>query len=404
MRADLDVPLLADTKRKEQWVVRDDFRLSRALPTIRHLIKNRAKLIIIGHLGRPKKWDQAYSLKPVAEALAADLQYKFLEIGRQVKKLPHYPLAHLFFFSADWRGAAHRPEAEALLNELNPGDVAILENLRFYAGENENEKSFSDDLASLAEVYVNDAFSSCSGERASTVGVAALLPHYAGLELEQEVSVLGSILRRPRHPYVVLAGGIKLGEKLSALSGLLERSDYVLIGGGLSTLFFAALDYQIGTSAIDLTKIAPAREIWRNFRDKLLLPVDVVVARSPQAVKTVRVSAPEAVGPGEMILDIGPRTIQRYSEILKTARTLVWSGPMGMFEVRQFSHGTKALGRLFASRSRGSAFGVAGGGNTLDAVRMIKMAEYIDFLSTGGSALLQFLAGRKLSGIEALRQ
>ncbi|MBI4054490.1 MAG: phosphoglycerate kinase, partial [Candidatus Doudnabacteria bacterium] len=372
----------------------------RALPTIQLLARKQAKIVIIAHLGRPQAPDLKKSLLPVAVHLAEMLQYKFLELENDVVRLPHYAMPHVFFIPEDFR----TPRVKKLLSELNPRDVAVLENLRFYPEENQGEVKFARALANLADIYVNDAFASSYDKRASVYLLPRLLPHYAGLELEQEISVLSRILARPARPYVALVGGIKLSDKFSGLSGLLEKVDYACVGGGLASLFFLAQGYEVGKSALDSEGKSQAADLLRNYQDKIVLPVDLVVARSLQEPETLRVTLPEKVRRHEMILDIGPSTIKKFSTYLRKAKTIIWSGPLGMFEVREFSHGTKALGMLVAARSQGPAFGVAGGGNTLEAIKLIKMGSYFDFLSNGGSSMLQFLTGQKLPALKVLSE
>lgn len=398
VRADLDVPFKKDER--GQLRLADDFRIQRALPTIQYLIEKNAKVIVLAHLGRPKGHDPTKTLLPVAERLSGLLKYKFLEIGNQAQRLPHYPLPHLFFFHHD----IFHDKTAALLADLNPKDVAVLENLRFYSGEDELSEEFAKRLAALGEVFVNDAFASSHTERASVTLLPKFLPAYAGLELEKEVSALLPVVLKPDRPYVVVAGGIKLVNKMEGLEKILERADTALIGGGLASLFFSVLGYHIGKSVIDEKSREKTRELLRNFRNKIQLPVDVVVARSPEEPQTLRVVSPDKISPSEMILDIGPKTINKFSAVLKSAATIVWSGPMGLFEIREFSHGTRSLGRLIASRGKGLAYAIAGGGDTLEAVRMIQMGKYFDYLSTGGSAMLQFLAGKQLPGLEALKK
>lgn len=395
LRADFDVPLKKTAGGTE---VEDDFRLQEALPTIKHLIRNHSRIIIIAHLGRPKSPDDDHSLLPVAEHVGQLLKFKFVVIDERFHRLPRYTLPHLFFFKTDFR----KPNIKKLLADLNPKDVAVLENIRFYPEEDQNDELFGKELASLADLFVNDAFASSYDERASTTAAPKFLRGFAGLKLEQEIATLSKILTRPARPYLLMAGGIKLADKMEGLKGLARVCDQIIVGGGLGTLFLAALDYPIRASILDKQAVPAAKELLRNYKQKILLPKDVVVARSPEKPETLRVTTPEGILPAEMILDIGPQTINLFSEAVKSAKTIVWTGPLGMFEVREFSHGTKALGRLFASRCGDYALGVAGGGDTINALRQIQMTEYVSHISVGGSAMLKFLAGEKLPGIEAL--
>ncbi|MDP2932969.1 MAG: phosphoglycerate kinase [bacterium] len=396
LRADFDVPLVGAG---EGLKVGDDFRMQQALPTIKHLVEHSAKVIIVAHLGRPKEWDRSKSLLPVAGHLANMMGYKFMAIDKSAPRLPHYQMPHVFFFAEDFR----QDTVKKMLADLNPKDIAVLENLKFYPGEKDGSQEFAKALAALADLFVSDAFGSSYDGRASLAVVPRYLPHFAGMELEKEVAVLSQILRKPGRPYVLMVGGIKLSDKLEGLKGMMEKIDGAVVGGGLASLFFEALGYNVGKSVIDRECKRGAADLIRNFRDKINLPVDVVVARAQDRPETLRVTTPDKIMPAEMVLDIGPSTIKKFSKILKDAQTIVWSGPMGLFEEESFSHGTKALGWLVSSRGSRTRQVIAGGGNTLDAVRLIKAQDDFDFLSTGGSAMLLFLSGAKMPGIEALK-
>jgi len=397
VRADLDVPVKKNEMGEKR--VSDTFRLEKMLSTVKWLMDKDAKIILIGHLKRPQSWDKKYSLQPVAKKISDLLGLKFIVIDEESKKLPHYPLPHVFFFKQDFRKIKH------LLSELNPKDIAILENIRFYPEEEKTSEKFAEELSSIAEIYVNESFATdYHDNQVSIVKIPEHLPSFAGLLLEKEIKVLTKVLERPKKPYVLMIGGIKLSEKFEGLKGILDRCDYALLGGGIATLFFASRGYEVGTSVMEKSKVTDAKEFLRNYKEKIILPDDLVVASSPVAHESITVVSPDNVNPEQMILDVGPETIGKYSEYIKSAKTLLWSGPMGLFENPHFAHGTKALGRLFASRSSGAAYGVAGGGDTLDAIKMINVGEYIDHLSVGGSAMLQFLAGKPLPGIEALKK
>ncbi|OGE81869.1 MAG: phosphoglycerate kinase [Candidatus Doudnabacteria bacterium RIFCSPHIGHO2_01_FULL_43_23] len=397
-RVDLDTPLGKDSS--GNIIVRDDYRLQRILPTIQWLASHKAKTVVIGHLRRPKGWDKDKSLLPVAQTMADLLKLKFIVIDEKVERLPHYDIPHVFFFAEDFRAE----KSKRLLKDLNPGDIAVLENIRFYPEEEKDSEKFARELASLGEIYVNDSFATVyHANQVSIMRLATLLPHYAGFELEKETKILSQVLATPERPYLMMIGGVKLSEKLAAMSGILNHCDSVIVGGGIATLFYLAQGYEVGKSLAEKSKIVEAKDILRNYKSKIHLPVDVVVARSPEEEKSIRVTKPDEVSPEEMILDIGPETIKKYSEIIREAKTVLWSGPMGLFENKHFAHGTKALGRLFASRSQGLSFGIAGGGDTLAAIKMLGVGEDIDHLSTGGSSMLQYLSGIKLPGIEVLK-
>jgi phosphoglycerate kinase len=397
LRADLDLPL---KKHNGQLTVADDFRLVQLFPTLKYLLARRCKIIIIAHLDRPKGWDREHSLFPVAEHLALLLKYKFMPLDKTTARLPSYQLPHVFFYADDF----HEQNLKPLLADLNSKDIVVLENLKFYPGESAGDEQFAKELAELGEFFVSEAFASSYDNRASLAVMPRYLPRAAGLELEKEISALSQILHKPRRPYTVMAGGIKLSDKLKGLAGMLERADNAVVGGGLATLFFMALEYPIGKSVVDEKSLAAAKALLRNFREKITLPQDVVVARSADEPQSLRVTSPDKIEPGEMVLDIGPETVKKFSGILRNAGTIVWSGPMGLFEVPQFAHGTKALCMLIATLARGQAYVVAGGGNTLEAVKLTKVGEYFDFLSTGGSAMLYYLSGAKLPGIEILTE
>lgn len=397
LRADFDLPLKKSSDGKN-FDVADDFRLQRALPTIRHLLANNCRILIIAHLNRPKAWDKEKSLRPVALRLSEALKSKYIELNKNTERLPSYQMPHVFFYSGDF----HEANCPKLISAMNPKDIMVLENLKFYPGENGASEQFAKELAGLAEIFVSDAFASSYDKRASLALVPKYLPHYPGLELEKEISALSGIVRAPRRPYVAMVGGIKLSDKLLGLSGILERADSAVVGGGLASLFFLSHGYNVGKSVIDEKSKAGASELLRNFRDKIHLPTDVVVAHSPGQPESLRVTTPDKISSSEMILDIGPETIKKFSQILRGAKTIIWSGPLGLFEVPQFSHGTKSLGMLVSILAGSSAYAVAGGGNTLEAVKILKVGEYFSFLSTGGSAMLQYLSGAELPAIRAL--
>lgn len=391
VRTGFDVPI-------EQGRIKDDFRISVALPTLDHLVRQKAKIIVITHLGRPRGWDPSLSLAPVAALLAELLHRKFVEISQDAKRLPAYTIPHLYFFKGDFLQA----DRAALLSALEPGDIAVLENLRFYPGETENDENFARSLASFGEAYVNEAFSNSHREHASMTTLPRLLPAGAGFQIFKEVQSLSRVLVHPKKPLVVLMGGIKLADKAAGLKNLAKLADAVLLGGALANLFLKVRGFEIGKSAAsEKNEEAMARELWRDFKEKIKLPIDVVVSTSQEG--TAECVKLDKVKPHQMILDIGPTTIREYSGFLKQGRTLIWSGPLGFFEKKPFSHGTYALARLFASRTRGLAFGVAGGGETLEVIKNLDMASQIDHVSCGGGAMLEFLAGKTLPGLEVLK-
>lgn len=392
LRVDVNVPYDPATGH-----VTDDFRIQQIIPTIQFLQKNGNKVIVCGHLGRPEgKWNKEFSLRPVAVQLAHHLNYKFVETDHA---LPDYLINHLIFYKGNILEEGHL----AQLTLSSPKDVLLLENLRFYPEEEENDTAFAKKLASLADVYVNDAFSVDHHPAASVSGVAKYLPSYAGLMLETEIKSLEVLLKKPKKPFVVMMGGVKISDKAKTLEYLGDRADKILLGGGLANLIFLAKDLEIGLSKVESEAKTIAWQLMKNYKDKIVLPVDVVVANKDMDKDSIRVTTPFDVHKNELILDCGPKTILLFANEIKKAKTLVWNGPLGHFEVKPFHTATMALAHLLGGRGKGHAYTLVGGGETVDAVRMAGQAHHIDHLSTGGGALLEFLAGKKLPGIEALK-
>lgn len=390
LRVDVNVPL-------DDGKVNDAFRIEQIIPTIQLLQNGGNKVVLCGHSGRPKgEWNEKYSLRPVARFMADLLGYKFVETDFN---LPDYGIRHLIFYTANITEAKHQDQ----LKKLQAKDVAVLENLRFYKGEEVNDAGFAKILAGLADVYVNDAFGVDHRESASVCGVAKALSAYAGLLLEKEIKSLDAVLKRAKKPFVVMAGGIKLTEKVGALENLGKKADKILAGGGVANLMFKTKGYEIGLSKIEEGESKIAWQIMKNFKNKLMLPTDVVVANKDLDSGSIRVCLPHEVSAKEIILDAGPKTILAFAKEIKAAKTIVWSGPMGMYEKRPFHHATFALARLLGGRGKGKAFVVAGGGDTVDAIRQTHQVEHLDHVSTGGGAMLEYLAGKPLPGIEALK-
>ena len=391
VRAGFDVPM-------RDGRILNDFRIRVAIPTIEYLAKRGAKVVILAHLDRPEGWRESLSLAPAAKHLAEILRRKFVTVSEKEKNLPDYPVSHLFFFRHNIEKIDIRP----LLAQMKEGDIAVLENIRFYPGETEGDKKFARMLASLGDCYVDEAFSDAHRKHASIIGVPQFLPSVPGFGFARELDILERFMSHPKKPVVVMVGGIKITSKLEALRNLAKISDYILLGGGLASLFLKMAGYEIGKSVWEENsgdqKIA--KELWRDFREKIYLPVDAVVSKSrdgkPSCVKI------EKIRPGQMILDIGPETTLLFSKILKKGRALLWNGPLGYVENRDFAHGTLALGRLFASRTKTDVSGIAGGGDTLEVIADLGMEEFIDHLSTGGGAMLNFLAEKKLPALEKL--
>ena len=375
VRVDFNVPL-----DEASGAIIDDSRIRAALPTIRYLTERRARVILCSHLGRPKgRAVEKLRLAPVAQRLS--------QILKQPVKI-----------SRDCIG----PDAEAAAAELREGDILLLENVRFHPEEEENGAEFARALASLADIYVNDAFGTAHRAHASVVGITRYLPAVAGLLLEKEIINLGGILENPARPFAALLGGAKVSDKVSMIENIMDRVDYILIGGGMAATFLKAKSYEVGKSLIEVDKVATALSLMEEAAQrgvKLMLPVDVVIAGelSPQ-VKGETVTI-ESIPEDKRVVDIGPETIQSFRESLLKCQTVFWNGPMGIYELPQFAEGTKALARVLAKLE---ATTVIGGGSTADAVAEMGLTDSMSFVSTGGGASLEFLSGQALPGIEAL--
>jgi phosphoglycerate kinase len=373
VRADLNAPL-------DHGKVTDDTRLRAVVPTIQHALKAGASVVLASHLGRPKgKVSPEFSLRPIAERLESLL-------GQRVELAP------------DCVGPATLERARALL----PGQVLLLENLRFHPEEEANDDGFARSLAELADCYVDDAFAAAHRAHASIAAITKhLQPAVAGLLMQQELTALGRILESPERPLVAILGGAKVSDKLTLVEHLLEKVDALLIGGGMAFTFLRSLGHAVGRSLVEPDQIGTARRTLDAARRRgvaLVLPIDAVVADGLDSAQGRTVGIRE-IPAGQMGLDIGPRTIERFTKALDGARTIVWNGPMGVFERPAFAAGTLALGRAVASSS---AFTVIGGGDTVAAVTQAGVAEQIGYISTAGGAFLEFLEGRKLPGVEAL--
>ncbi len=373
VRVDFNVPF-ADGR------VSDDTRLRASLPTTRHLREHGARVILCSHLGRPKgAVDESLRLGTVAQHLS-----------------------ELLGCSVGYVQECIGPKAAGAVDALGPGDVLLLENLRFHAGEEKNDPAFARDLASLADLFVNDAFGAAHRAHASTVGITKFLPSYAGFLLEKEAEMLGAVLHDPQRPFAVVVGGAKISDKLPVLQSLLDKVDRILIGGGMVASFFRAQGYGGGASGGDEEQVDEARRLLAEAQARgvdVLLPHDVVAASEFAADAPHRTVSAGDVPPGWLVLDIGPASAERYSDALQTCRTVLWNGPMGVFEFPPFSHGTRALAATIAALP---ATTVIGGGSTGEAVTTLGLADRMTHVSTGGGASLEFLEGRQLPGLAAL--
>ncbi|MFC2015989.1 phosphoglycerate kinase [Chloroflexota bacterium] len=378
VRVDFNVPLTASEDAASHRIVADDTRIRAALPTITYLLDHGATLILASHLGRPKG--------QMVESLKVD------PVAQRLSELLACPVTKL----DDCVGT----QVEAAVEAAEPGHVLLLENTRFHPEEKANDRDFAGQLAALADLYVNDAFGSAHRAHASTEGIAHFLPAVAGLLMEKELEFLGNALAEPRRPFVAILGGAKISDKIGVIENLLEQADAILIGGGMANTFLKADGYDVADSLVEDSALETARALIERAGTKLTLPVDVTVADRFEADAFSQVVTVAGVPPGWRILDIGPRTLEMFHERLTGAQTVVWNGPMGVFEFPKFAQGTEAVARMLAALP--DATTIIGGGDSAAAVKRTGLAAEMSHISTGGGASLEFLEGKALPGVGAL--
>lgn len=378
VRVDFNVPLSKENKGE----IADDTRIKAALPTIDYLLENNAKVILMSHLGRPKgEANPDFSLKPVADWLDN-----------------HY--GEKFYFFPSSKVVDEKVKEE--VNELKDGEVALLENTRFVAGETKNDEEFSKQLASLADLYVNDAFGTSHRSHSSNVGVASILPSAIGFLIEKEIDVMGKALEAPERPFVSILGGAKVSDKIGVIENLIGKVDTILIGGGMAYTFLKAQGKEIGKSLLEEDKMDLSLELIEKAKAnnvEILLPIDAVVADEIEAGVDTEIVDIDNIPADKEALDIGPKTAKLFADKIKDAKTVVWNGPMGVFEIKEFSNGTNEVAEALADSN---ATTIVGGGDSALAIEMAGLKDKITHVSTGGGASLEFLEGKDLPGISAI--
>ncbi|KEK25336.1 phosphoglycerate kinase [Bacillus gaemokensis] len=373
-RVDFNVPM-------KEGKITDETRIRAALPTIQYLVEQGAKVILASHLGRPKgQVVEELRLTPVAARLGELL-------GKDVKKADE----------------AFGPAAQEMVAAMNEGDVLVLENVRFYAGEEKNDAELAKEFAALADIFVNDAFGAAHRAHASTAGIAEFLPAVSGLLMEKELEVLGKALSNPDRPFTAIIGGAKVKDKIGVIRHLLDKVDNLIIGGGLAYTFVKALGHEIGLSLCENDKIDLAKEFMELAKEKgvnFYMPVDVVITEEFSETATTKIVGIDSIPTDWEGVDIGPKTREIYADVIKNSKLVVWNGPMGVFEMTPFSEGTKAVGQALADAE--DTYSVIGGGDSAAAVEKFGMADKMSHISTGGGASLEFMEGKELPGVVCL--
>ncbi|AUB66147.1 MULTISPECIES: phosphoglycerate kinase [Bacillus] len=373
-RVDFNVPM-------KEGKITDETRIRAALPTIKYLVEQGAKVILASHLGRPKgQAVEELRLTPVAARLGELL-------GKDVKKADE----------------AFGPVAQEMVAAMNEGDVLVLENVRFYAGEEKNDAELAKEFAALADIFVNDAFGAAHRAHASTAGIAEYLPAVSGLLMEKELDVLGKALSNPERPFTAIIGGAKVKDKIGVIRHLLDKVDNLIIGGGLAYTFVKALGHEIGLSLCEDDKIELAKEFMQLAKEKgvnFYMPVDVVITEEFSETATTKIVGIDSIPSNWEGVDIGPKTREIYADVIKNSKLVVWNGPMGVFEMTPFAEGTKAVGQALADAE--DTYSVIGGGDSAAAVEKFGMADKMSHISTGGGASLEFMEGKELPGVVCL--
>ncbi|TNP03195.1 phosphoglycerate kinase [Bacillus pacificus] len=373
-RVDFNVPM-------KEGKITDETRIRAALPTIQYLVEQGAKVILASHLGRPKgQAVEELRLTPVAARLGELL-------GKDVKKADE----------------AFGPVAQEMVTAMNEGDVLVLENVRFYAGEEKNDAELAKEFAALADIFVNDAFGAAHRAHASTAGIADYLPAVSGLLMEKELEVLGKALSNPERPFTAIIGGAKVKDKIGVIRHLLDKVDNLIIGGGLAYTFVKALGHEIGLSLCEDDKIELAKEFMQLAKEKgvnFYMPVDVVITEEFSETATTKIVNIDSIPSNWEGVDIGPKTREIYADVIKNSKLVVWNGPMGVFEMTPFAEGTKAVGQALADAE--GTYSVIGGGDSAAAVEKFGMADKMSHISTGGGASLEFMEGKELPGVVCL--